>query len=173
MAAPQEITSTIAHINIGNANPFEDATTIGDWTPATTDGGTAALPLPWSPETAVPEQQIAVDRTWIQPPFELPIPGTEEFHDFMCWLAGFTDPDSPPTQERWEAFQGKVREMAAAFFEYKKKQREAEYENSQPGLSMSASNNTAGVIQTAPNYNLGAGMGGNETLTGIEETLTY
>jgi hypothetical protein len=103
---------------------------------------TGDQPCPWGQPTAgdmyttdtvtypfVPpvttDAPVNVGVTWPNTPE--PIPGTEEFHDFMCWLAGFTDPDNPPSQERWEAFQRKVREMAAEFWEYKKEQRAREF----------------------------------------------
>ena len=93
----------------------------------------------------------------IPEPLADPIPGTEEFHDFMCWLAGFTDPDTPPSQERWEAFQQKVREMAVLFWEYKKEQRSREF-NHPGGLSVTmTADATAGaglVANQAYGYNM-------------------
>ena len=95
-------------------------TTTGD--PWIYDTTTAPdLTSPYTPQPVVTDTV-----TWPEVT-EPPIPGTEEFHDFMCWLAGFTDPDTPPSQERWEAFQEKVKDMAALFWEYKKEQRAREF----------------------------------------------
>lgn len=104
---------------------------------------------------------------------EPPIPGTEEFHDFMCWLAGFTDPDTPPSQERWEAFQQKVREMAVLFWEYKKEQRAREF-NQPFDITLTTTAGSAGnatVSLGATGAAIGGGLLGDKPYT-YEELST-
>lgn len=50
-----------------------------------------------------------------------------DFEEFVIWACGFTDPDSPPSQKKWEEFQKKVQQLAADFVEYKRAKREREY----------------------------------------------
>ncbi len=126
--------------------------------PYTSDRGTAKPYVP--PGDAAVEGEGAHIWPPLPSPLPDPIPGTEEFHDFMCWLAGFTDPENPPTQERWEAFQQKVREMAAEFFAYKKQQRARERE----GDIVVPFTLSAGIATNAP---------GAFRSTGLDPKLRY
>lgn len=49
----------------------------------------------------------------------------EKFEEFVIWTCGFTDPEHPPSQKKWEEFQHKVEQLAADFVEYKRQMRQA------------------------------------------------
>lgn len=73
----------------------------------------------------------AEEVTW-PPPVEPHPAELESFEEFVVWACGFTDPDNPPSQKKWEEFQGKVRLLAAEFVEYKRAKRERERKSEPP-----------------------------------------
>lgn len=112
-------------------NSTSGTATIGDfpWQPSTAP----ATPDPWQP-TVTPN--VGGAYTWPAPPVhpaEL-----EAFEEFVIWACGFTDPEHPPSQKKWEEFQKKVMQLAADFVEYKRAKREAERFGSQPFTTSSA-----------------------------------
>lgn len=95
--------------------------------------GTVTFPYPWDTTGGhpVPDQPewkqpyTTPNVTW-PPPLPQHPAELENFEEFVIWACGFTDPEHPPSQQKWEEFQEKVRQLAADFVEYKRVRREAE-----------------------------------------------
>ena len=89
--------------------------------------------FPWEPTTAPSTPVYPEQPPWKQPDYQVwpssvePLHPAEleEFEEFVIWACGFTDPEHPPSQKKWEEFQQKVMELAATFVEYKRQRREA------------------------------------------------
>jgi hypothetical protein len=63
-------------------------------------------------------QQEAVVRQLmqqVQHMTDTPFEETEEFRDFVVWLCGFTDRDSPPEIKDWKKLRSKTKQVAAKF----------------------------------------------------------
>ena len=96
--------------------------------------GTGDVYIPDQPEWKQPWTTPSVTTTW--PPVPHPAE-LENFEEFVIWACGFTDPEHPPSQAKWEEFQEKVRQLAADFVEYKRLKRQNE--NTQPYQTWSSS----------------------------------
>lgn len=92
--------------------------------PWDTTGGSPTY-VPPQPEQPTWKQPWEVTQPQIWPPEPHPAE-LEKFEEFVIWACGFTDPENPPSQKKWEEFQKKVQELAADFVEYKRQRREAE-----------------------------------------------
>lgn len=100
-----------------------------------TAGDIYTVPIPEQPNWKQPTI------TW-PPPVEPHPAELESFEEFVIWACGFTDPDNPPSQKKWEEFQEKVRRLAADFVEYKRWKRERERMTSQPSVTYASSSTT-------------------------------
>lgn len=115
--------------------------------------------FPWEPTTA-PSTPISEPE---QPPWKTPLTtgtGTynwpsppvhpaelEKFEEFVIWACGFTDPEHPPSQKKWEEFQQKVMELAADFVEYKRQKRDASNFTSKPFTTSSVQVDNSKITQ--------------------------
>lgn len=91
-------------------------------------GQSTTVPYPWErimDSTAGSGDVLSTDNTgtatWSMP---IPHPAElESFEEFVIWACGFTDPEHPPSQKKWEEFQKKVQQLAADFVAYKREKR--------------------------------------------------
>lgn len=116
--------------------------------PWDTTGGT------FGTEPEQPAWKQPYTQQWPPPPLPEHPAELEGFEEFVIWACGFTDPENPPSQAKWEEFQKKVQQLAADFVEFKRMKRERErmytptFTTSTSNISTEEINKLKGMLET-------------------------
>lgn len=110
---------------------------VGDYPPWPTPS--TAPSVPWDNTEINPYGSSSTSTITWPPPLDPHPAELESFEEFVIWACGFTDPEHPPSQRKWEEFQKRVQQLAADFVEYKRARRERERLNPLFTVSSNAS----------------------------------